>query len=75
MTFKWDQNAIRKLTDEVSKEVIDTARRAASGARCPVHHKAPTITGRNARTGEFTIGACCETGKKTATDAVSKALN
>jgi hypothetical protein len=74
MTVNWDRNAIQQLTDEVSKNVMDTARRAASGASCPVHHKSARIINRNPRTGEFTIDACCETGKKTATDAVSKAL-
>ena len=74
MTVNWDRNAIQKLTDEVTKNVMDTARRAASAARCPEHHKPARIINRNPRTGEFTIEACCETGKKKATDAVSKAL-
>jgi hypothetical protein len=75
MTISWDQNAIRKLTEEAGKKATDLAERAVSGARCPEHHKAPKITGRNSRTGEFTIEACCEEGKKAAMDGISRKLH
>lgn len=74
VTIKWDQNAVRRVAEEAGRRAMDVARRAASSARCPDHHKAPNVTGTNPRTGEFTIEACCEKGKKAAIDVISRAL-
>src|SRR5207247_2989999 len=43
-----DLQAVR-VADEVTKATMDTARRAASAARCTEHHTAPRIISRDAR--------------------------
>jgi hypothetical protein len=74
VSVEWDKDAIDRIAREAGKKAMDVARRAASGARCPDHRKASKITGVDQRTGEFTIEACCEKGKKAATDAIARAL-
>jgi hypothetical protein len=70
-SFKWDPNAIKKLTQEVVGNLDKGLRGAVESTVCPDHHQATRLV----RKGDgWHIEGCCEKAVRLAERNVSRAL-